>query len=92
MPGLVRKLLIFAAVDGLILQPAPPRNHKPATDQAIKISYKGGRGNAILPLLEGPSRGGYGKGHIGSTWNCRYENMRILLILLRLSKTRRRFA
>jgi hypothetical protein len=52
MPGLVRKLLIFAAVDGLILQPAPPRNHKPATDQAIKISYKCGKGNAILPLLK----------------------------------------
>jgi hypothetical protein len=49
MPGLVRKLLIFAAVDGLILQPAPPRNHKPATDQAIKIAYKG---NAIEPLLK----------------------------------------
>ncbi|KAK0658233.1 Phosphatidylinositide phosphatase SAC2 [Lasiodiplodia hormozganensis] len=47
MPGLVRKLLIFAAVDGLILQPAPPRNHPPATQQAIKIDYKG----AIQPLL-----------------------------------------
>jgi hypothetical protein len=49
MPGLVRKLLIFAAVDGLVLQPAPPRNHKPATDQAIKISYKE---NSIGPLLK----------------------------------------
>ena len=47
MPGLVRKLLIFAAVDGLILQPAPPRNHPPATLQAIKIDYKGNVG----PLL-----------------------------------------
>ncbi|KAF2864958.1 SacI domain-containing protein [Massariosphaeria phaeospora] len=48
MPGLVRKLLIFAAVDGLILQPAPPRHHPPATQQAIKIDYKGNVG----PLLK----------------------------------------
>ncbi|KAF2469727.1 uncharacterized protein BDR25DRAFT_304189 [Lindgomyces ingoldianus] len=48
MPSLVRKLLIFAAVDGLILQPAPPRNHPPATQQAIKIDYKGNVG----PLLK----------------------------------------
>lgn len=48
MPGLVRKLLIFAAVDGLILQPAPPRNHPPTTQQAIKIDWKGG----IAPLLK----------------------------------------
>lgn len=48
MPNLVRKLLIFAAVDGLILQPAPPKNHKPATDQAIKITYQT---NGIGPLL-----------------------------------------
>lgn len=47
MPGLVRKLLIFAAVDGLVLQPAPPRNHPPATQQAIKIDYKG----RVGPLL-----------------------------------------
>ena len=49
MPGLVRKLLIFAAVDGLVLQPAPPRNHKPATDQAIKLDYKSSK---IGPLLK----------------------------------------
>ena len=48
MPGLVRKLLISAAIDGLILQPAPPRNHPPATQQAIKIDYKGN----ISPLLK----------------------------------------
>ncbi|KAF2011185.1 hypothetical protein BU24DRAFT_427397 [Aaosphaeria arxii CBS 175.79] len=48
MPGLVRKLLIFAAVDGIILQPAPPRNHPPTTQQAIKIDYKGNVG----PLLK----------------------------------------
>ncbi|KAF2104663.1 hypothetical protein NA57DRAFT_30059 [Rhizodiscina lignyota] len=49
MPGLVRKILIFAAVDGLVLQPAPPRNHRPATEQAIKIAY---RTDAIAPLLK----------------------------------------
>ena len=48
MPGLVRKLLIFAAIDGLVLQPAPPRNHPPTTQQAIKIDYKGN----IFPLLK----------------------------------------
>jgi hypothetical protein len=48
MPGLVRKLLVFAAVDGLVLQPAPPRNHPPATQQAIKIDYNGNVG----PLLK----------------------------------------
>ncbi|KAI4705431.1 hypothetical protein J4E81_000313 [Alternaria sp. BMP 2799] len=48
MPSLVRKLLIFAAVDGLILQPSPPRNHPPATQQAIKVDYKGN----VAPLLK----------------------------------------
>ncbi|ORY13401.1 SacI homology domain-domain-containing protein [Clohesyomyces aquaticus] len=48
MPPLVRKLLVFAAVDGLVLQPAPPRNHPPATQQAIKVDYKGNVG----PLLK----------------------------------------
>jgi hypothetical protein len=48
MPSLVRKLLIFAAVDGLILQPSPPRNHPPTTQQAIKVDYEGNVG----PLLK----------------------------------------
>lgn len=48
MPGLIRKLLIFAAVDGLVLQPTPPRNHTPSTQQAIKIDYKGN----VRPLLK----------------------------------------
>ncbi|KAF9728344.1 hypothetical protein PMIN01_13625 [Paraphaeosphaeria minitans] len=47
MPSLVRKLLIFASVDGLVLQPAPPRNHPPTTQQAIKVDYQGHVG----PLL-----------------------------------------
>jgi hypothetical protein len=49
MPGLVRKLLIFASTGGLILQPAPPRNQKPATEQAIKLDYKSSQ---ISPLLK----------------------------------------
>jgi hypothetical protein len=48
MPNLVRKLLILAAVDGVILQPSPPRNHAPTTQQAIKVDYKGNVG----PLLK----------------------------------------
>jgi hypothetical protein len=48
MPNLVRKLLILAAADGLILQPSPPRNHAPTTQQAIKVDYKGNVG----PLLQ----------------------------------------
>ena len=52
MPGPLRKLLIFAAVDGLILQPAPPRNHPPATQQAIKIDYKGNVGPLIKDIRE----------------------------------------
>lgn len=46
MPGLVRKILIFAAVDGLVLQPLPQRNQRPTA--AIKVAYKD---NAIGPVL-----------------------------------------
>ncbi|KAF2461994.1 SacI domain protein [Lineolata rhizophorae] len=49
MPGLVRRLLLFAAVDGLVLQPAPPRNHPPTTQQAIKIDYQT---NGFSPLFK----------------------------------------
>ncbi len=38
MPGLVRKILIFATVDGLILQPLAPRGQRPAPP--AKISYE----------------------------------------------------
>ena len=47
MPGPVRKILIFAAVDGLILQPLAPRGQRPAT--ACKISYKD---HSILPVAK----------------------------------------
>lgn len=53
MPTLVRKLLIFAAVDGLILQPSSPKHHPPATQQAIKVDYKGNVG----PLLKDRNEG-----------------------------------
>ncbi|KAL3422503.1 hypothetical protein PVAG01_06659 [Phlyctema vagabunda] len=38
MPGLVRKILIFAAIDGLVLQPLAQRGQGPAP--AVKIAYK----------------------------------------------------
>lgn len=37
MPGLARKILIFAAVDGLILQPLSQKGQRPAT--SAKIGY-----------------------------------------------------
>lgn len=46
MPGLVRKLLIFAAVDGLILQPLTPKGQRPAPP--VKVAYNGA---AIGPAL-----------------------------------------
>lgn len=50
---LVRKLLIFAAVDGLVLQPRP---HPHTQQQAIKIDYKGNVG----PLLKNQHDGDVG--------------------------------
>jgi hypothetical protein len=38
MPGLVRKILIFAAVDGLILQPLAQKGQRPTP--SAKIAYK----------------------------------------------------
>ena len=38
MPGLVHKLVIVAAVDGLLLQPSPLRNQR--STAAIQISYR----------------------------------------------------
>lgn len=49
MPGIIRRVLIFTTVDGLILQPAPPRNQQRTTEQAIKVEYKT---NIISPLLK----------------------------------------
>ncbi|TLD27493.1 putative transporter [Venturia nashicola] len=50
MPGLIRKILICAAADGLILQPISSRANIKATDQSsIKLDYKS---HAISPLLK----------------------------------------
>lgn len=38
MPGLVRKAVVFAAVDGLILQPITQRNQH--STPSLRISYK----------------------------------------------------
>jgi len=54
MPGLARKLLIFAAVDGLVLQPLAQRGTRPAP--AAKIAYKD---CSIEPVLKD---GGEGEG------------------------------
>jgi hypothetical protein len=56
MPGLARKLLIYAAVDGLVLQPLVQRGQRPAL--AVKITYKGG---SIGPALADGSGGVQGK-------------------------------
>ncbi|TAQ88055.1 hypothetical protein B7494_g3605 [Chlorociboria aeruginascens] len=51
MPSLARKLLIFAAIDGLVLQPLSQRGQsRPAPAPAVKINYKDG---AITSLREG---------------------------------------
>jgi hypothetical protein len=47
MPGLVRKILIFAAADGLVLQPLAQRGQRPA--QPAKIAYTD---NSIGPVLK----------------------------------------
>ncbi|QDS77716.1 hypothetical protein FKW77_004135 [Venturia effusa] len=50
MPGLIRKILICAAADGLILQPISTRANTRTTEQSsIKLDYKG---HAISPLLK----------------------------------------
>jgi hypothetical protein len=46
MPGLARKLLIFAAVDGLVLQPLGQRGQRPAP--AAKIAYKDNSIGSVL--------------------------------------------
>lgn len=55
MPVLVRKLLIFAAVDGLVLQPLAHKGQRPAP--AVKIAYSNG---AIGPVLGDTSEHGKG--------------------------------
>lgn len=47
MPGLVRKLLIIAAADGLILQPLAQRNQR--ASGSVQIDYQT---HTINPLLD----------------------------------------
>ncbi|KAI9705698.1 MAG: hypothetical protein M1820_005108 [Bogoriella megaspora] len=48
MPGLVRKLAIYAAIDGLILQPISQRNSAATAASSICIDYNS---HAISPVL-----------------------------------------
>ncbi|RAL64097.1 hypothetical protein DID88_003285 [Monilinia fructigena] len=57
MPGLVRKLLIFAAVDGLILQPTAQKGQRPAP--STKITYKD---RHIVPINDAHDGEGSAKG------------------------------
>jgi hypothetical protein len=51
-PGLARKVLIFAAVDGLVLQPLGQRGQRPIS--ATKITYKD---NHVGPFLRDGGEG-----------------------------------
>ncbi|KAM3079389.1 hypothetical protein ACMFMG_005821 [Clarireedia jacksonii] len=66
MSGLVRKLLIFAAVDGLVLQPATQKGQRPAP--ATKIAYNDKHIGPVLhdtQQLEGFSNGFEAFGIVG---------------------------
>jgi hypothetical protein len=52
MPGIVRKILIFAAVDGLVLQPLAQRGQRSAP--ATKIAYKDNNISSVLKDGGGP--------------------------------------
>lgn len=74
MPGIVHKLVVIAAVEGLVLQPSSSRNHRPAP--SIQISYQT---NRIVALGEGqpenirnsPSLDAHGI--VGTFSNCKHE-------------------
>lgn len=51
MPGVIRKLLVFAAVDGLVLQPIGQRNQRPAAP--LKIDYKSHKPRPLLRDITG---------------------------------------
>jgi hypothetical protein len=55
MPGIVRKLLVFAAVDGLVLQPLAQKGQRPAP--AAKIAY-GDNNIGPAPKLTGDVESG----------------------------------
>ncbi|KAH8821933.1 SacI homology domain-containing protein [Xylogone sp. PMI_703] len=58
MPGLVRKLVIFAAVDGLVLQPLTHRGQHRAPGPATKIAY--GEKSIASTVADGGEGGGSG--------------------------------
>ncbi|KAG9234878.1 SacI homology domain-containing protein [Amylocarpus encephaloides] len=56
MPGLARKLLVFAAVDGLVLQPLAQKGQRPAP--AVKIAYNDNNiGPAVKDGVEAQTQG-----------------------------------
>jgi hypothetical protein len=63
MPGLVRKLLIFAAVDGLVLQPLAQKGQRPAP--AVKIAYTSGTIGPALGDVHGQGKGFEAFGVVG---------------------------
>ena len=52
MPGILRKFLIFAAVDGLILQPQHTHSHRQKSAAALRIEY----GSSNITRHEGGRR------------------------------------
>ncbi len=63
MPGLVRKLLIFAAVDGLVLQPLVQKGQRPTPP--VKISYDSGAIGPELGDVHGQGKGFEAFGVVG---------------------------
>ncbi|CAG8957951.1 hypothetical protein HYFRA_00000293 [Hymenoscyphus fraxineus] len=55
MPGIVRKILIFAALDGLVLQPLSHKGQRPAP--ATKIAYNEANIGPALKQREGEDEG-----------------------------------
>lgn len=70
MPGLLRKLIIFAAVDGLILQPHGPGPRHNGNDSSIRIDYKTNKISSLSPSAPDQSGGESGlevHGLVGKT-------------------------
>jgi hypothetical protein len=63
MPGLVRKLLVFAAVDGLVLQPLAQKGQRPGSP--VKIAYNSGAIGPALGDVHGQGKGFESFGVVG---------------------------
>jgi len=76
MPGIVHKLVVIAAVGGLVLQPSALRSQRPAP--SIQISYKT---NKITALDESPPESGRNAssldahGIVGTFSGCQYRRL-----------------